>query len=510
MKLIDWLKRFLLSRFFLLLVILSLQLFLLISGVRFLVEYPVTEAVIVVVNFLLTIYVINRDENTSYKLAWILLIYAIPVFGSVIYLLFAEKRVPATLRAEMIRYLSETDDVLFQKKKVREALTDPDLSQQFDYVYENSFFPYYQNTDCKYFDDGQAYFNDLIERIKEAKHFVFLEFFIVKDGSMLDTLVAVLRKKVAEGVEVYFMYDDGGSITSLSRDYKKILTNYGIRCVAFNPVTISLTLLSKTSNRDHRKICVIDNVVAYVGGLNIGDEYINREVRFGHWKDSAVRLNGEAVRSLTVMFIQFYNANSDKPLKYEDYLLPHPYPKKTSFVLPFSDSPTDEENVCRTVHFNLITKARKYIYICTPYLILDHDMTSALKIAAKCGVEVIITVPHIPDKKSVFMVTRSNYLPLLKAGVKIYEYTPGFVHSKAIVSDDKIGLVGTINMDFRSYYLHYECGVLIAEDPCIMEMKEDYLRMIAQSEEITLEEAMKTNVLLRILRSILNVFAPLL
>ncbi len=354
MKLIAWLKRFLLSRFFLLLVILSLQIFLLISGVRFLFEYPVTEVVITIVNLLLTVYVVNRDENTSYKLAWILLIYAIPVFGSVIYLLFAEKRVPATLRADMIRYLSETDDVLFQKKKVQEALTDPDLVQQFDYVHENSYFPYYQNTDCFYFGDGEAYFNDLIEKIGEAKHFVFLEFFIVKDGSMLESLVAVLRKKVAEGVQVYFMYDDGGSVTTLSRDYKKVLSNYGIHCTAFNPVKISLTLLSKTSNRDHRKICVIDNTVAYVGGLNIGDEYINKEVRFGHWKDSALRVEGEAVRSLTVMFIQFYNANAEHPLRYEDYLLPHRYPKNTSFVLPFSDSPTDEENVCRTVHFNLI------------------------------------------------------------------------------------------------------------------------------------------------------------
>ncbi|MBQ1508222.1 MAG: cardiolipin synthase, partial [Erysipelotrichaceae bacterium] len=214
--------------------------------------------------------------------------------------------------------------------------------------------------------------------------------------------------------------------------------------------------------------------------------------------------------SLTVMFIQFYNASAEHPLRYEDYLLPHRYPKSTSFVLPFSDSPTDEENVCRTVHFNLITKAKKYIYISTPYLILDHDMTSALKIAAKCGVEVIITVPHIPDKKSVFMVTRSNYLPLLKAGVKIYEYTPGFVHSKMVVSDDKIGLIGTINMDFRSYYLHYECGVLVAEDPCIAKMKEDYLEMIGRSEEITLQQAMKTNIFIRVFRSILNVFAPLL
>ena len=509
MKIVNWLKKFLSSRFFLLLVVILLQTLLFLRGVRYLMTLPLFNLLITVINIGLTVYVVNRDVNTSYKLAWILLIDAIPVVGSVVYLLFAEKRIPKNLRVEMIQTLSETEGLLRQKEQVIET-ADEEVKREFSYVGNHSFYPAYNNTETYYFDDGEDYFNDLIEKIKSAKHFVFLEFFIVKEGMMMDTLVYTLRKKVSEGVQVYFMYDDGGSITTFSKNYREILSNYGIHCTAFNPVYISLTLLSKTSNRDHRKICVIDNEYGYMGGLNIGDEYINKEVRFGHWKDSAIRLHGEAVRSLTVMFIQFYNANSREDLFYEDFLIHHSFPKNDHLVLPFSDSPSDAEDVARTVHYNLITGARKYVYIATPYLILDHDMISALEIAAKCGAEVVLLVPHIPDKKTVFMVTRSNYIPLLKAGVRVYEYTPGFVHSKIVVQDDRIALVGTINMDYRSYYLHYECGTLIANDSTVKAVRDDFLKTLSVSEEITLEKAMKTNIVVRVFRSVLNVFSPLL
>ncbi len=508
-KLLSWLLKFLSSRFFFLLVILLLQIFVLMRGVRYIAQFPAFTYVIEVINVILTIYVVNRDTNTSYKLAWILLIFAIPVVGSIIYLMFAERRVPKNLRAEMMRNLSETDHLLPQDEEVEKQMEDQEYGQTFNYVRRSSFFPYYRNTDCFYFDDGEKYFLDLMEKIEHARHFIFLEFFIVKDGVMLEKLIAALRRKVAEGVEVYFLYDDGGSITTLSRDYSKVLGDYGIHCAAFNPLKISMTLLSKTSNRDHRKICVIDNQFGYMGGLNIGDEYINKQVRFGHWKDSAIRLEGEAVKSLTVMFIQFFNAAAERDLKYDHFLIEQNAPKRDNYILPFSDSPTDDDDVGRNVHFNMISRAKKYIYISTPYLILDHDMSTALKVAAKCGVEVIITVPHIPDKKTVFMVTRSNYIPLLKAGVKIYEYTPGFIHSKTVVSDDEIALVGTINMDYRSYYLHYECGTLVANDEVIQAVKKDYLETLAVSEEITLEKAMQTNVIVRIARSVINVFSPL-
>ncbi len=509
-KIFDYLLKFMMSRIFMIAMIMVLQLALVILSLySFSLTSQVTRTLFLVLNIIITIYIVNRNVNTSYKLAWIILINFIPVVGGVIYLMFAEQKIPKSLRKEITRNLMYGKNVY--RKYVSEDINidSADISQQFNYVKNNAYYPYYKNTKVRYFPSGETYFDDLIKHLKKAKHFIFLEFFIVKEGKMLSEITEVLKEKVKEGVEVYFMYDDGGSITCLPKDFENTMRSYGINIVAFNPVSTFLVFLSKANNRDHRKICVIDNEYGYMGGLNIADEYINAIERFGHWKDTAISLRGEAVSSLTVMFIQFYNVFAKEKLKYDDFMLKSRKVTSNSIVLPFSDSPTDDEDVARTVHINLINKAKKYIYIHTPYLILDYDMTHALMTAAKQGVEVIITVPKIPDKKTVFMVTRSNYEVLLKAGVKIYEYTPGFIHSKLFVSDDNIALCGTINMDYRSYYLHYECGTLIAFDNEIMKMKADYLATLKESEEITLEKVQKTNIIIRIAQAILAVFAPI-
>lgn len=508
-KLLDYILRFMMSRVFMVAMIMFLQLILiLLSLYSFSLSSKIIRSLFMILNLIVTIYIVNRNVNTSYKLAWIILINFIPIIGGAIYIIFAEQKVPKSLRKEVIKNLISGKNI-YQKQTFKIEIDDQDVAQQFNYVRNNAYYPYYQNTKVSYFGCGETYFEDLLKKLKGAKHFIFLEFFIVKEGRMLNELLDVLRQKVQDGVEVYFMYDDGGCITCLPKNFDELLQEYGIHGVIFNPVSIWLAFLSKANNRDHRKICVIDNEYGYMGGLNIADEYINAIVRFGHWKDTAVCLNGEAVASLTIMFIQFYNVFAKEKLDYEKFLLKPRKKASSSLVLPFSDSPTDDEDVARTVHMNLISKAKKYIYIHTPYLILDFDMISALKTAAKSGVEVIITVPKIPDKKTVFMVTRSNYEGLLKAGVKIYEYTPGFVHSKLFISDDKIALCGTINMDYRSYYLHYECGTLIAFDDEISKMKQDYLKTLEESEEISLEKVKKTNVIIRITQAILAVFAPI-
>jgi len=309
------------------------------------------------------------------------------------------------------------------------------------------------------------------------------------------------------------MYDDGGLLgcTTLTPfDPKKELESVGVHVTVFSPITIHLSLLSKANNRDHRKICVIDNKYAYTGGYNIADEYPNYEEVFGYWKDTGVLLEGEAVGSYTVMFIQYYNAFAEVKLSYGEHLYNIHSKENDSFVLAFTDSPTDKEDIGRNVHMSLINNAKRYVYIHTPYLIIDYDMTVSLIRAAKTGVEVIITVPHIPDKKAVFQVTKSNYEKLVRGGVKVYEFTPGFIHSKMFIVDDKIALNGTINMDFRSYYLHYETGVLIANDPEIMKMKEDYLDTLKISQEMTEENIEETSFLVRKFRELLSVFAPLL
>ena len=327
---------------------------------------------------------------------------------------------------------------------------------------------------------------------------------------MLETLIEALRKRIEEGVKVYLMYDDGGSLEAMPDGLAERLNSYGIKVCIFSEVKISLLLLSMTNHRNHKKTVIIDNKVAFSGGINIGDEYINKVVRFGHWKDSGIKVSGECVQNFTVSFVQFYNYYAKEKLNVEDFLLEHEFKKKNNVVLPFVDSPTDNMNTCKNVHINMINSAKDYIYMCTPYLIIDEEIENALINAAKSHVDVRILVPYIPDKKTVFMVTRSHYQKLVSNGVKIYEYTPGFIHAKDFVCDDNIGLVGTINMDYRSYYLHYECGFLIHNDKVLLKVKENFLNTIQISHEVTMKEIKETKPIVHVARAILNMFAPLL
>ena len=508
-KAINIIRKFLSSRVFVLVVIVVLQLALLLFGMATARSIPWVDTLLNIFDALLIVRIANRDANTSYKLIWAIMIYAIPLIGGIIYLMFAERRVPKSLSKELTRSLVKSEGLLKQRKEYCDALIDEDMKQQFDFVSNYASYPYYQDTNTKYFDSGLSAFEDMIDKISKAKHFIFLEYFIVKDGYMLRMLVAELLKKVKQNVEVYFMYDDGGSITSVPEDFKEYLNENGINCIEFSKVSAYLSLLSRTNNRNHRKICVIDNKYAYMGGFNIGDEYIDKKQRFGKWKDCAIRIEGQAVDNATIMFIQFYNASVKNTLKYKDYLLRHKQINNDSFVLPFSSSPTDDDNIARTVHMNLITHAKKYVYISTPYLILDHDLTTALITARKNGVEVLINVPHIPDKKSIFMVTRSNYEILVKNGVRVFEYTPGFMHSKNIISDDKIAIVGSINMDYRSYYLNYECGVLIGNDRSIKDIKKDYLKCIEASKEISIQDVENVKLIVKLARAFMKMISPL-
>ncbi|MBR3266030.1 MAG: cardiolipin synthase [Erysipelotrichaceae bacterium] len=508
-KIIRWIRKFLSSRIFMLVVIISLQLLILIFGMNTIRSIEYVDTVLNIIDFLLILHVVNRHTNTSYKLIWSIIIYAIPLIGGVIYLMFAERKVPKNLRNEMTRSLQRSEGLLTQNKEYQDNLQDRDLRQQFDYVLNVGSYPYYQNSSAKYFSDGMSCFEDMLAKIRKARYFIFLEYFIVKDGVMLRSLIKELLNKVDEGVKVYFMYDDGGSLTSLPDNFKQNLNDRGIHCTEFSKVSAYLSLMSKTNNRNHRKICVIDNKYAYLGGFNIGDEYIDEKIRFGKWKDCGIRISGKAVNSVTIMFIQFYNAMVSDAISYHDYLLDYPLLDKKGFFQPFSSSPSTDDYVARTVHLNLINHAKDYIYISTPYLILDHGFTTALVTASRNGVEVVINVPHIPDKKTVFMVTRSNYEVLVKNGIRVFEYTPGFMHSKNIIVDDKIAIVGSINMDYRSYYLNYECGVLIGEDKVIMDIKKDYLKCIAESQEIGLNDIENISFIVRIARGFMKLLSPL-
>lgn len=510
MKTKNLFKRFFISRYFLLLVLLIFELVVLFLPHYILIGNEVFYVIVSFINILFIIYIINTKKNPHFKLAWITIIAITPGVGALIYLLFADKKIPSNLRTEFVQNFMRAKGLITQEAKYVKNMNDSDLKQTFNYLSNNAYYPYYQNSKVKYYKLGEDLFDDLLKDIKNAKKFIFLEFFIVKDGELMEELLALLEEKVKQGVQVYFMYDDAGSIASEPYHFIERLESLGIKATVFSSLSPLMVLTARSNNRDHRKVCVVDNKVAYTGGVNVADEYVNKKKLYGHWKDTGIKVEGEAVKTFTTSFIQFYNVYSKEHLIYDDYLLKTPTIKNNSFVLPFSDSPSDKETTGKTVHYQMISKAKKYIYIQTPYLVIDDVLQNALCSASKSGVEVIITVPHIPDKKTVFTVTRSNYYRLLKAGVKIYEYTPGFIHSKLWVADDKIALEGTINMDFRSYYLNYEFGVLIAKDPEIKKMKKDYLDTLKVSQEISLDVVKMTSLPVRIVQAIMNVFAPLL
>ncbi len=453
--------------------------------------------------------------NPDYKLTWIILLLISPIFGFLMFVLFGAKQVPKALRVRdvalqksMKRYLEKDTEI---GKEIQTA--DPIAFKQSTYISNISEFPVYKKTKTTYFALGEDQFESMKIQLKKANRFIFMEFFIIDKGVMWNEILNILKEKVDQGVDVRLLYDDFGCISKLDPDYDKELNKMGIRTKVFNPIKPKLAI--QMNNRDHRKIVVVDGKIAMTGGINLADEYINKKVRFGHWKDSGCLIEGPATWSFTLMFLQFWNY--DEPLgkkdDYELYRMPSEYFKNNEddgYVQPFSDSPTDDENVGEFTHINIINSALNYIYISTPYLILDQEMKTSLMLAAKNGVDVRILVPHIPDKKLVFSLTRHNYQELTKHGVRVYEYTPGFVHSKTFVSDDKYAIVGTTNMDFRSYYLHYECGVWFYNSSLIMDMKEDYIKTLKQSHEVTYDDCKNVRISVRILRAFLNLLAPLM
>lgn len=466
--------------------------------------------VLYLINIFVMIKVIYRHENSTYKLAWIIIILVLPFVGGLVYLLFAERKIPKALRNKVI--VSTLKSNMDIDKNDFGMIGDEDIKDIYEYINHNGLYPYYRNTESEYFDSGEAFFDSLLSKLKKAKYFVFIEFYIIRDGYMLNTLIESLSDCVKRGVKVYMIYDDVGSIIGLSKKTIQRIKEDGIEIVAFSPITIRLSLLSLANNRSHHKIVVIDNYYGYTGGFNLSDEYINRVKPYGHWKDTGIMIKGEATYSLTTMFINFYNAcvKEEKRLVYDDFRIKNKAVVNDAYILAFSSSPNEDENLGRMTHLNIIKHAKKYLYIQTPYLVIDSEVTNALCIAAKSGVDVIITTPHIPDKKIVFEVTKSHYQTLLEAGVKIYEYSPGFMHSKLMISDDKIAMIGTINLDYRSYYLNYEDAILIANDLEVIKMKEDYQKTLNVSKQISLYDEYKTKYIIRLMRAILNVFALLL
>lgn len=449
-------------------------------------------------------FVLNQTENPSYKLLWCALILILPLFGGALYCLFGGKKVPKSLR------LLPHNSVLIRHPLLLQEIgaQDQGVLKIFRYLENCAGYGCHKNSKAVYYRSGEEKFADLVEELKQAKRFIFMEYFIIDEGVMWDTILEILKQKVKEGVDVRVIYDDCGCLYTLKKDYDKYLKSFGIKCYAFNPIKAPVSILM--NNRDHRKITVIDGRAAYMGGINLADEYINAKVKYGFWKDTALKIEGEAVVNCTEMFLQLFHY-CERSAEYQDEEFYRVYPSESDgYILPFADSPTDAECVGVNVHLALINHAKHYLYIQTPYLVLSYELQQALCNAAKMGVDVRIMVPAIPDKKLVFMVTRSNYRCLLEAGVRIFEFNPGFVHSKTFVLDDSLGLCQTINMDYRSYYLHFECGTLLYQSSAVLRMKEDYMKTLRSCREVSLEEVLNEKLYIKVLQAGLNLFSPLL
>lgn len=467
----------------------------------------------IIVSLIAVLLIISNRQNPAYKLAWIVPILTFPILGIAFYVLFGMQKVNKRVTKRMEGIQIRTNSMLNQSEEVIESLKniDASIANQAKYIYNASHYPVYENTTAEYLSSGEIKFKRLKEELMKAKHYIFLEYFIIEEGIMWNSILDILIKKVKEGVDVRVLYDDVGCLRKLPYKYNEVLESYGIKCRVFNPFVPVLSI--KMNNRDHRKIVVIDGCTAFNGGINLADEYINAYEKYGYWKDSAVMLKGEAVWNFTVMFLtvwEYYNCCSENYHNFLPSCNNNGKFESDGFVLPYGDSPLDNESVGGMAYLNIINQGKEYVYITTPYLILDNETVTALCLAAKKGVDVRIITPHIPDKWYVHMVTRGYYPVLIESGVKIYEFTPGFIHGKNFVSDDEVAIVGTINLDYRSLYLHFECATWMYKSKAVLSLKEDFMKTLEQCQRVNLDDFKNIKWYVKFMHIFMKVFAPLM
>ena len=458
---------------------------------------------------IMMVIILNSDDDPPFKLSWCILVALLPLFGIVLYTVVhldlgsrVSKKMLERSVASGLPFLPDSSALI---GKI--AQEDPATAGIARYLQQYGNAATYTNTDVRYFPLGEDKFEEMLIRMEQAEKFIFLEYFIIYPGFMWGRILDVLSRKAKEGVEIRLLYDGMNAVTNLPHDYPGQLEKLGIHCKMFSPVRPFVS--THYNNRDHRKILIVDGHTAFTGGVNLQDRYINQEEVFGHWKDTAVMVHGEAARGFTLMFLQMWNANEREQL-YEPYLQPGLCVSAPGYVIPYGEDPNQKERIAKAVYMSILSSARDYVYIMTPYLILDQEMSNALQYAAKRGVDVRIVLPHIPDKHTAFLLAKSHYRELLDAGVKIYEYTPGFVHAKVFLSDDIRGVVGSINLDYRSLYLHYECAAYLYKVPAISHIKADFNDTFAKSQLVTMEDVKKRSSFSRIVAALLKVVAPLM
>lgn len=490
--------------------LLVLQLIAVMYGVIWLgARWPWATRSLTFLSMIIVIWLVRKYDNPTYKISWIIVILLLPLFGGLFYILWGNT--PFNRARTQHKYEPKAPDFseyLLRSATERIEPEQPQHASQARYIDRLAGMPAWGNTETRYFPSGEEMFASMCEELTLARRFIFLEYFIIEEGVMWNTILDILQEKVRQGVDVRILYDDVGSIATLPRHYDRFLASLGIRAVRFNRFVP--TLNTYLNYRNHRKMTIIDGNISYMGGINLADEYINRKVRFGYWKDTGVMLRGEGTVNMTSLFLQMWEYVTGEPVPPLNAYLPTIKMPSDGYVQPFADSPLDELNVGESTYMQIIYSARDYVYITTPYLVLDNEMITALTTAAQSGVDVRILTPGIPDKKQVYLLTRSYYQQLHRAGVKIYEYRPGFLHAKSIVSDDSVAVVGTINMDFRSFFLHFECATCFYGGSVVTDVKRDILETINQCRLIDDAWLRKVSWFRSIEASILRLFAPML
>lgn len=507
--------KLLFGRTTLLVLLLLVQAAVLMGGFALLDKYVfIFNYLLGFIALIILLYILNARQNDSFKITWIILILFSPFFGVILYLFTRVQPGTRFISVRIQQALDEQESYLAQEQHVLYELEQesPQTAGLAKYIHDSGKYPTYHNTQVKYFPSGEEKFEEMVKQLRQAKEFIFLEYFIVDKGLMWDTVLEILAQKVEEGVEVRFMYDGTCSLSLLPLNYPQKMEELGIQCKVFAPIIPFLS--THQNNRDHRKVLVIDGHTAFTGGVNLADEYINQIERFGHWKDAAIMIKGEAVKSFTLMFLQMWDIREKEPTSIEPYIRREfSWDKELcggGYVIPYGDSPYDTEYVGKRVYMDILYSAKKYVHIMTPYLILDEEMITSLIYAVKRGVEVIIIMPHIPDKVYAYLLARTYYKQLIDEGVQIYEYTPGFVHAKIFTSDDEKAVVGTINLDFRSLYLHFEDAVYLFRNQAVGNVEQDFQDTLKKCQKITAEDCRKYNVFKQLVGRVLRLIAPLM
>ena len=464
---------------------------------------------------IILMYLLNVRQNSSFKLMWMIFILAVPVAGVTFYI-YTRLQPGTRFISRRVRELVEEErPFLLPDRAMMEKVYETSKPEAglFRYIHDKGKYPAYGNASIKYFPLGEDKFKEMIYQLERARDFIFLEYFIVERGHMWNTILDILVRKAREGVEVRFMYDGTCTLSLLPKNYNRRMEALGIKCKIFSPMMPFLA--THQNNRDHRKILVIDGHTAFTGGVNLADEYINEKVRFGHWKDTAIMVKGKAVNNFTLMFLQMWNIEEKRKENYGRYRYTGEERYDASmrnggYVVPYGDSPFDGENVGENVYLDILNTANEYVHIMTPYLILDEELLNAITFAAQRGVDVKIILPHIPDKKYAYWLARTHYKELITEGVRLYEYTPGFIHAKVFTSDDEKAVVGTINLDFRSLYLHFECAAYIWKNPVIGDIENDFQMTLEKCQKVTMENCNQYNIIYRIIGRALRLIAPLM